>query len=462
MQLSLNEIITATGAQILNPHAVCKLPITSVSTDTRTITQGALFVPIKGENFDGHAYIHIAAEAGALCAFTETDDVSSDIPLLKVDSTKAALMALATYYLNLHNVKVIAITGSAGKTTVKDMIASVLSERYKVKKTIGNFNNDIGMPLSIFQLEPDDEVMVLEMGMNHAGEIHVLSMAGNPDVAVITHIGDAHIENFKNREGILHAKLEVVDGLKSGGLVVLNGDDVLLTGTIAKEKLVGLNVVYPNINNIVSVVHEGLDGSICHFKLNDHDIHIKVPLPGNHMVMNALLACTVGMALSVSPQQITHGFDALIPTGGRLKVMKTKDFTLINDVYNANPASMMEALKVLSTQKGRRVAILGGMAELGHVAQARHTEVGQFAAHQGVDLFVAVGTPSLPMYEAFQSENTQQSALYFANKGDFYAQMKTILQPGDVILLKASRSMAFEEIIRAIEDWQSNKEGVCS
>jgi UDP-N-acetylmuramoyl-tripeptide--D-alanyl-D-alanine ligase len=244
MNIQISEIISAVGGRLLNDGDV-QAVVTSISTDTRTIKDGALFVPIVGENFDGHDYIAQASEKGAICVLTERQSQPTDtpFPLIYVSCTRRALMNLANYYRRKHNIKVVAITGSAGKTTTKDMIADILSQKFRTKRTIKNFNNEIGMPLSIFQLEAGDEVLVLEMGMNHANEIHELSLAGVPDIAVITHIGDAHIENFENREGILHAKLEIVDGLREGGTVVLNGDDPLLTGQIAAEKTASFNVL---------------------------------------------------------------------------------------------------------------------------------------------------------------------------------------------------------------------------
>jgi len=424
--------------------------VTGVSTDSRSITKGSLFVPIVGGNFDGHNYIVTAAENGAACALTENPEVKADIPLIIVKSTRRALMDLASYYRHKHNVTVVAITGSAGKTTTKDMIYHILSQKYKTKKTLGNFNNDIGLPLSIFQLEPDDEMLVLEMGMNHAMEIHELSLIGAPDIAVITHIGDAHIENFENREGILHAKLEIVDGLKPNGTVILNGDDPLLTGEIAASKVKPFIVKFPSSKNIVSSESVGLQESFCHFNLNGHDIKVTVPLPGSHMVMNALLATAVGLELGVAPTEIAKGFDDFIPPSGRLSVEKINDMTIINDAYNANPASMRESLKILSKQPTRKVAILGDMNELGHVSYDRHTEIGAFAAEMGIDLFIAIGPQSKPMYDAFDVGGHKSEKFYFLTVQDFLPKCREFLHPGDTVIIKASRGMAFEQITKEL------------
>jgi len=500
MKIEIQDIVSAVGGRLLG---VVESPvwITSISIDTRTIVQGALFVPLAGVQVDGHDFIKQAAENGAICALTERQNAPTDtgIPLIYVSSTRRALMALADFYRRSHNVKVVAVTGSAGKTTTKDMIAEICAQKYKTKRTIGNFNNDIGMPLSIFRLEPDDEVLVLEMGMNHAGEIHELSLVGVPDIVVITHIGDAHIENFADRTGILHAKLEIVDGLRVGGTVVLNGNDPLLTGEIAAAKVSGFNVLYPSNENIVSAVPMGLQETRCVFNWHGQEIPVTVPVPGGHMVMNALLATVVGLQLGITPAQITAAFESFTPPEGRLNIFEASRengesawaskfpeceankgrgyVTVIDDVYNANPTSMMEALKVLcreygdapetctasggAVQKRRRVAILGNMNELGQVAEARHREVGEFAATIGVDLLIAVGNLAYGINEGFYGatvgKDTGQIAMYFEHLELFLPHIKEKLQDGDIVLVKASRTMQFEKIIEAITGYSKQQ-----
>ena len=444
MKLTMQEIAKACNGRLL--HDIDTPLITSVCTDSRKAQPGALFVPLAGDTFDGHDYIATAAMGGAVCALTERE-IPSDIPLILVESTRRALMELAGYYRRQHDVTVVAITGSAGKTTTKDMIANVLARKYKTKKTMGNFNNDIGLPLSIFQLETTDEVLVLEMGMNHAMEIHELSLIGAPDIAVITHIGDAHIENFDNREGILHAKLEIVDGLKPGGTVILNGDDPLLTGPIAAHKVEQFTVQYPSTKNILRAEPMGLQETDCHFNWRANDIRLKIPVPGAHNVMNALLAAAVGVEMGVPPCEISKGFDDFEPPGGRLTVQDIGGMTVINDAYNANPAAMREAIKIVCRQEGRKVAILGDMFELGHVAQARHEEIGAFAAEMGIDLLVAIGSLARFMYDSFCHS---EKKLYFPTVDEFLQNRQGLLQPGDVVLVKASRGMAFERVIDTI------------
>lgn len=449
MRLSLSEIVKACGGRILNDFSSQTI-ITGVSTNTKTIKTGDIFVPIKGERFDGHDYLNDAFLGGAVCAFTErTTKIETTFPLIYVNSTRRALMDLASYYRRIHDVKVIAVTGSAGKTTTKDMIAEIMSKKYKTKKTMGNFNNDIGLPLSIFQLEQDDQVLVLEMGMNHANEIHDLSLTGAPDISIITHIGDAHIENFENREGILNAKLEIVDGLKPNGTVILNGDDPLLTGDISKEKTESFNVLYPNSNNILESTPNGLNGSECIFKWKNETIRIEVPMPGNHMVKNALLAVVCGLEMGITPEDITEAFNSFTPPDGRLTVIESKGIKIIKDVYNSNPAAKIEAIKILEaakTDENRVIAILGDMGELGHVAEERHFEVGEFAAKSNVDILVAIGTLSKNIYHGFTQTNLSGNAEYFETVEEFLPHCKSFFKPNDVVLIKASRSMKFEQI----------------
>ncbi|MCL2199766.1 MAG: UDP-N-acetylmuramoyl-tripeptide--D-alanyl-D-alanine ligase [Defluviitaleaceae bacterium] len=447
MKLDIQEIVKATGGRLLG-DVINPMYIEGICTDTRKIAAGSLFIPLAGVQVDGHDFIGQAAEKGAICALTERENAVSDtsIPIIYVKSTRRALMDLADYYRRKHDVKVVAITGSAGKTTTKDMVADILSRKYRTKRTIGNFNNDIGMPLSIFQLEADDEVLVLEMGMNHANEIHELSLVGVPDIAVITHIGDAHIENFENREGILHAKLEIVDGLRPEGIVVLNGDDPLLTGTIAAEKVKDFNVLFPAAANILKADPVGFQETRCVFEWHGEKVRLTVPIPGSHMVMNALLATVVGLEMGVTPVEITAAFESFTPPEGRLNIFESGGKTIIDDVYNANPASMIEAIKVLcrktpENSHRRRVAILGDMNELGHVAEARHREVGEFAAEAGVDLVVAIGELSRHI-NAHTHFDTLDAALEVLND---------VVRSDDMILVKGSRGMKLEQVVSLLK-----------
>ncbi|MCL1846059.1 MAG: UDP-N-acetylmuramoyl-tripeptide--D-alanyl-D-alanine ligase [Defluviitaleaceae bacterium] len=449
MNIKISEIVAATGGRLLNEDT--GEVATSVSTDTRTIEIGALFVPIAGPSFDGHDYIGAAAEKGAICALTERQNAPTDmdIPLIYVGSTRRALLDLAHFYRMKHDVKVVAIAGSAGKTTTKDMIAEVLSQRFKTKRTIKNFNNAIGMPLSVFRAAPGDEVLVLEMGMNHAGEVRELSLAAAPDIAVITNIGDEHMENFQNREGVLHANLEIADGLREGGTIILNGDDPLLTSEIAARKVAAFVAHYPGEKNIRLSAPGARQETRCKFHWRGADIDITVPVPGAHMVQNALLATVVGLEMGVTPAEIARAFENFKPPEGRLNIFHTRGMTVIDDVYNANPASVSEAIKVLCGNEGRRVAILGDMNELGNIAEARHREIGEFAAQNGVDLLIAIGELSRYIYEGFARAGGNGTGIHFETAADFAPD--EFLKNGDTVLVKASRGMEFEKIVAKIK-----------
>jgi len=506
MQLSILEILAACKGQPIGWEINPETTISSICTDSRQVQPGSLFVPLLGENVDGHDYIARALEEGAVCALTERYNVTAS-PAIYVRSTRRALMDIAAYFRRKHNIKVVAITGSAGKTTTKDMIACVLASKFVTQKTQGNFNNDIGLPLSIFQLLPETQVLVLEMGMNHGGEIHELSLVGAPDIAVITNIGDAHIENFENREGILHAKLEILDGLSPMGTAVFNGNDPLLTGSVARAKAAPFKLLYPSSSNIKSMEDKSLVGGASKFEINGMEININIPLPGAHMVMNALLAATVGVEMGLSPQEISNGFDSFSPPDGRLTRLEVGGMTIINDVYNSNPAAAQESIKVIMGQEGRKVCVLGDMNELGQVSEARHKEIGAIAADAGIDMLITIGQMAWWMNEGFyntiklrQSEKgrvgnqplldenaerlfdvpkrnsnyqssrssmmpeigailrrtadhdqeTPQTALHFETVESFLSEWSSILRHGDVVLIKASRGMKFEAIIEGL------------
>ena len=446
MCFTAEQILKATGGVFFG--ASCdEISIKSVSTDSRSIREGALFVPIVGERFDGHDFIEQAVNLGAACVLSEKKIEGSRFPYILVRCTRQALLDIASFYLGTFDVKVVGLTGSAGKTTTKDMLASVLSKKYRTKKTIGNFNNDIGLPLSVFGLEKGDEVIVLEMGMNHAGEIRKLTKAAKPDVAIITNIGFAHIENFKDQNGILQAKLEIVEGLKNGGSVFLNGNDPLLAGEDAVKKTEGMSVFHPGEENVKSVKSLGLSGSECHFCFDGKDVFVTVPLPGSHMVTNALLTCAVCLHMGMSPEEISHGFLEYEPTLGRLNVIQANKMTVINDVYNASPDSVKNALSVLAREGGRKVAILGDMLELGDYAKKLHEEVGIYAASLGIDVLVTIGSLAKHMFDGFTSiKGAGENAKAFETKSDFLAVSEKILKACDVVLVKASRGAKFEEI----------------
>ena len=438
--MTITEICKATKG-ITN---LSDFEVRGVTTDSRGDVAGKLFVPLIGESFDGHNYIKMALEKGALCALSEKegDDSDKNSSIIKVDSTRQALIDLASYTRNNFNGPVVAITGSAGKTTTKDMIASVLSQKYNTLKTLGNFNNDIGLPLTLLSKEAKHEAMVLEMGMNHLGEIRVLSHIGKPNICLITNIGDAHIENLGSREGILKAKSEIFEGMQDGGTVILNGDDPLLV-KLPKIAHAG-KTIYCHLESAKNIVHKGLRGISCIIE----GVQVDIPIPGKHNIMNALMSFAVGMELGLNPGQIAEGIKNFRPSGNRMAISEFNGITIINDTYNASPSSMKATLDMLKETEGRKVGILGDMFELGEYAEVMHKEVGQHAA-LNVDLLIAIGPLSKHMYDAFIN-NSGQNALYYKTKEDFISEWQSHLKPGDAVLVKASRGMALEAIVEKI------------
>lgn len=448
--LKLSEVAKAVGGELNNQHMLDEL-IYGVSFDTREDLEGKLFVPLKGANVDGHNFIDKAIQIGALCVFSEQ---KTSQPAIYVDNTKQALMDLAEYYRSLFkDVKIVGITGSNGKTSCKDMVAGVLSQKYNVVKTLGNFNNEIGLPASIFNIDDTTEVAVLEMGMNNRWEIHRLSKIARPNVAIITNIGVAHIENLGSREEIFKAKSEIMDFLAEDGHVFACGDDKFLIQLAERGDVTfyGLNPISCNFVPC-ALKDEGLNGTTYTITLkNVNKTEIFVPSPGIHMVLNSLAAVAVGDYLGLNGEEISKGIAAYQASGMRMDVRHLPcGGKLIVDCYNANPDSMKAALQVLSSAgKGRKIAILGDMFELGEHSVAMHHDVGVFAAKLGIDMIKCIGEDALSIFNG-ADEGGARLVSHFTSK-DSFLQSFNGLQAGDMVLIKASRSMRFEEIADKLE-----------
>lgn len=450
--LSLGEIEGAVNGK-LNSWKYEALTVSCVSTDSRTIPPGSLFVALEGKNFNGHDFIPQAVENGAACVLSEAETKGAPYPVIQVESTKQALLDLAAYYRSLFNVKVVAVTGSTGKTTTKDMIASVLSQKYHVLKTDGNLNNTIGLPLTLFMLDESHDAAVLEMGMSSAGEIFLLSEAARPDIAVITNIGSAHLESLGSIEAILAAKCEIFAGMPEKGKIFLNGDDKMLQ--TVRSDLLDIKYYGINKNNDYiarGVTNRGMDGVsytvVCPDGTN---VEIDVQFPGEHMVANSMAAVLVGCEMGLDADEIANGVAKFIPSQLRLEMRKNKNgVTVINDTYNANPDSVRAAIDVLLSAAGRKICVLGDMLELGRASNDMHYEVGRYAAEKNIDLIICVGTHSRYTYEGVYYEidkgKTLSQAMYFMDKENVEDNIASILKKGDTILLKASRGMKFEEI----------------
>ena len=384
-------------------------------------------------------------QGGAVCVFSEKE---TDVPAIYVDCTKQALMDLAEYYRGLFNVTIVGITGSNGKTSCKDMIASVLSQKFSVVKTLGNFNNEIGLPASIFNINEDTEVAVLEMGMNNRWEIHRLSKIARPNIAIITNIGVAHIENLGSQEEIFNAKSEIMDFLAEDGRVFLCGDDEFLRRHDIRDDVTFYGFDEGNTYRPLSVNDMGLEGTTYATILNEGEkLWVSVPAPGRHMVLNSIAAVAVGDYMGLGRSQIASGIADFQSSGMRMDVRdRACGGKLIVDCYNANPDSMKAAVTVLERSGvGRKIAILGDMYELGEYAEKLHLECGIYAQLMDIDVIVCIGNLAKHIFKGAGS-----NALYFATKEEFLGQMDKIVKPGDVILLKASRGMEFEEIVNEL------------
>lgn len=427
--------------------------ITSVTTDSRKITPGCLFVPLEGKNVDGHVYIAQALSQGAAACLCQHPELQQDGVVL-VKDTRRALGALAKYYRQKFSIPVVGITGSVGKTTTKDMIASVLAQKYNVCKTEGNFNNDIGLPLTVFQLEPQNEVAVLEMGMNHFDEIHYLADIARPDIGVITNIGVSHIEFLGSRDGILQAKTELFDFFDEKNTAVLNREDdklVTLEGTLP-----GATIWYGTDDTAAvraeNIVQQGL--ACMEFTLVTHEekMRISLPAPGKHMVSNALAAATVGLLLKLTPEEIKQGLESFHPSKMRMDVIHTKNgVTIINDSYNANPVSMKASLSILAELEGRKIAILGDMYELGEDSAKMHYEVGVEVAKLKIDCLICVGTLAKELMRGAEEKGLTET-YYFETRQALEAGGFPMIQQGDTVLVKASRGVELEKTVESLQE----------
>ena len=411
------------------------------SNDTRTIQPGQLFLALKGAR-DGHDFIPMALEKGAAAVLCERCE--GDFPAIVVPDTRIALGKIANGERHRIGMKVVGVTGSVGKSTTKEMISTVLETTFRTAKTPANHNNDIGMPMGILAMPEDTQVAVLEMGMNHFREMAYLSGIGQPDVAVIVNIGTMHIEHLGSQEGILKAKLEILEGMEADAPVLLNGDDQFL-----KTASCGLHpVTYFGVDENCTV--RGLEPEIStgcvsfRVKAGGREVPVELPVEGEHFVCDALAAVAVGLQLGVEPVKIQESLSNFRNMAGRQEIYEKDGFTIISDCYNAGPESMAAALKVLGRQKGRKIAVLGDMLELGVCTQAEHYKVGRLAAELA-DYLMAYGPNSGRMEKgALTGGMVNGKARSFTDRKELALALKRLARPGDVLLFKGSRGMHME------------------
>ena len=452
MKLSIKEIINVTHGECINKVENI-VEVSDITTDSRSEVETGLFIPLKGEKFDAHNFIEAVFDKGNVVTLTSEDVVrDSRLYTIKVKDTSKALLDIAKCYRNKFDIPVIGITGSVGKTSTKEMISAVLSGKLNVHKTAGNFNNEVGLPLTLLKLEDKHEVAVIEMGMNHFDEIHRLSLTALPKISVITNIGTSHIENLGSREGILKAKLEITDGMDENGILIINGDNDLLSREInipIKKITYGLSSENQYYTKNIDFKGEVTVATVVS-PLKEYDIEINSP--GEHMVYNTLAAIAVAEELGLSKQEVLNGLKEYTPVKMRMHIETYENgITVIDDTYNASPDSMEAALKVLKgyDAKGRKIAVLGDMLEMGEFGPKLHEEVGKYASDIGIDILYAIGDIAKYIYIGAKNEN-KIDTVYYSTKEMFVNKLEECILPGDVILFKASRGMRFEEMLATI------------
>lgn len=451
VELKLSEIVNACRGSYGYPADAV---VNNISTDTRTLEKGSVFIALKGDNFDGHDYAKKAMDLGAEAVVAER--ACPDARCIIVDSTKKALLDIAEYYRNKFNIKLVGITGSVGKTTTKDMIALVVAEKYKTLKTQGNLNNEIGMPKTLFGLDESYQAAVIEMGMNHKGEISRMSMSAHPDVAVITNIGVSHIENLGSKEGILNAKMEILDGAAYDCPLILNYDDKLLAkvGENTERNIIYYSLSKKNCNVYASNIKANGSGVKFNINFNNGEkIAAEINCPGEHNVKNALAAFCVGLVLEIAPEDIVKGLEKFKPEGMRQNITEKNGVKFILDCYNAAPDSMKASLDVLKQTAGsnRKICVLGGMLELGKSAGKYHKTVGEYAAEIDADMLLCFGENSEFYIEgAIKKGLDENKCRSFESREELAEFLKVELKPDDTVLIKGSRGMKLEEVFKAL------------
>ncbi|MGN1203083.1 MAG: UDP-N-acetylmuramoyl-tripeptide--D-alanyl-D-alanine ligase [Eubacterium sp.] len=443
--LKLSEIAKACGGTF---NKECE--VNSICIDTRKITEGCLFICIKGERFDAHQFAQEALDKGAAAVMIHSDvDINGNYVM--VADTSKALLELGGYYRSKFNLHLVGLTGSVGKTTTKEFTFLVVNAKYNAIKTQGNLNNEIGLPQMLFQIDGNTEAAVIEMGMNHFGEIHRLSNAAKPTIALITNVGTSHIENLGSRQGILQAKLEILDGLEKGSTLILNGDNDMLS-TVKNSDY---NIVFFGIKNgdfkAKNIAEQ--DGKtsfdISYF---GNTQRIVIPTIGVHNVYNALSAFAVGYYLNIEPQLCADALKSYVPEGMRQRSVSQGGVTFIEDCYNASPDSMKAAITTLSNTRGnKKIAVLSDMLELGEYSQTAHEEVGKLVADANIDYLLTVGEMSKYIV-CSAKDNNMKNALHFDSKEELANKLLEILDAGDAVVFKASRGMKLEDVIHSVYD----------
>ena len=462
--MSLKNIALACEGTYVGDEALADKVICGAVIDSRLVEEDYLFIPIKGERVDGHNFISQVFEKGACCVLSEIELEKPAGPYIRVESSEDALKKIAAFYRQSLPIKVVGITGSVGKTSTKEMIASVVAEKFKVHKTAGNFNNEIGLPLTVFGIRAEHEVAILEMGISDFDEMHRLSTVANPDICVITNVGLCHLENLGTRDGVLKAKTECFEHMREGGLAILNGDDDKLS---TKKIVNGRDTVFygfdaePRMDEdgapmaekaiyATNVVNLGFEGMQALVHTPQGVFQANITIPGEHNVYNALAATAVGLELGLTVEEIQKGIAKAKTIAGRTNLLKSNGYNVIDDCYNANPVSMEAALDVLSHAKGRTIAVLGDMGELGEDEKALHFGVGKCVAEKKIHTLFAAGELAVEYKNGVESIENDCKVFHYSKRDDMITELLSYVKEGDNILIKASHFMDFPKVVEAL------------
>lgn len=429
--------------------------VSNVVIDSRNVVENSLFFALPGTSFDGHDFVKKASENGASAVIVTKLVEGVDVTQIKVEDTLKALYLMAKKYKANFNIPFISLTGSAGKTSTKDMIYSVLNEKFNARKTLGNFNSTTGVPLTLFNHEVGDEISVVEMGMDHLKEIEMMSNLVEPNVAVITNVGSAHIETLKTRENILKAKMEIVSGLKKGGLLIINGDNDMLSTVKDSENYKTIKFSIDNESDFKAedVVYTSEYATFT-VTYNEEKYNFKVLSPAKYSIYNALCAIYIGFYYGLSSEEIQNGLYNFKPSKHRMDIDKVNNITFIDDTYNANREALREALGLLYNVSGknRKVAVLGDMYGLGEKSKEVHLLAGEDIYKSNLDLLITVGSEAKYFVEGFiNAGGKKENTVYFSEKEDLINNIYDYIKEDDFVLFKASRGMGLEKVLEEVK-----------
>lgn len=453
--MTLENLVRVSEGKYYGDEALLGEHITGAVIDSRKVEPGNLFVAIPGERVDGHSFANQVLEKDALCVLSERELPDCKGPYIKVDSTLVGFNKIARDFREHLDIPIVGITGSVGKTSTKEMVASVLASKFSVQKTAGNFNNELGLPLTLFTIKPQHEVGVLEMGIDHFKDMERLAKMAIPNVMVITNIGTAHLEFLGDRDGILKAKTECFDYMQPDSLVVLNGDDdkLITCKTVNGKAPVFYGIGDTNIDGTkreifaTDIVNLGFEGMKACINTPKGNFEAEIHIPGEHHVMNALAATAVALHMGLTLDEIREGIKKARTIEGRTNLIKANGMNVIDDCYNASPLSMKASLKMLSSAKGRTIAVLGDMGELGVNELEQHREVGVSVGENNIDVMFAAGKLAREFVTGAESTGAGVEIHYFETVDELIKELKEYIKTEDSILIKASHAMAFERIV---------------